>query len=159
MKCRIIIIVIALVITGCQTAVEKQNSVAKAFNQRSGAIYNAYLEADIIHAGQDLLDLAQLGEAQRNIPPKFQASYLTRAYSWLFVFERRTGNEQLAEVYFEKARDWRIRQAGLHGDTDSEMIALVSTFTKERVTAEVDKCDIRASNGKGPYYLSQLRLK
>jgi hypothetical protein len=153
------LLVIVLFLTGCQTTPKKQNTAAEEFNQQSGAIYNAYLEADTIHAGQDLLDLAQLAETERGIPPKFQAAYLTRAYSWLFVFEQRTGNEQLAEVYFEKARDWRIRKAGLDGDTDSQMIALVGTFTKEKIISEVDKQDKGASNGKGPYYLQQLKPK
>ena len=152
-------LVIALTVTGCKTAYEEQNNAALEFNQRRNAIYNAYLVADIDHARQDLLDLAELGETEQYLSPEAQASHLSQAYGWLFVFEERTGNKQLAGVYFEKAKYWRIREAELSGETDSKIGAHLGTLTKENVIADVDKWDKGASGGKGPHYLQQLDSK
>ncbi|HTV41697.1 MAG TPA: hypothetical protein VMF08_14035 [Candidatus Sulfotelmatobacter sp.] len=153
----LLVIVLTLGLVGCQTAYEQRSNAAKEFNGRRNDLYESYLAADIDHARQYLLELAELGEAEKQISPDAQASHLTRAYGWLYVFEKRVGNEPLAEVYFEKAKYWRIREAELNGETDSEIGAELGTFTKEKVISDVDEWDKGASNGKGPNYLRLLK--
>jgi len=156
-----LILLLCLFVCGCRSAtdrqIDKQNIAAKEFNQKRNAIYEAYLTADLNEARNDLLTLAALGENEQQINPRARASFLLRSYGWLYVLESRAGNQQLADVYFQEAKYWKIREKELDGNSDLEIGKMLPSFTKELIVSDVDDWDRGASSGKGPYYLQQLK--
>jgi hypothetical protein len=83
--------------------------------------------------------MVKLGETTQKLDPNVQANALLRGYSWLYALEKRAGNQDLAELYFAKARYWIIRLHELSGESDSDISARLKTFTGEKCIADVDE--------------------
>ncbi len=149
---------IVLLAPGCRSLHSEPHNAGTGTRlyQEGGQLYGAYLEGDQEHARQALLGLVQLGEQDRKSSPSVQSLQLSRAYLWLFVFEQRVGDQDLAKVAFAKAKYWRIRRAELSGQTDAEIGPLLSTFTEQRCVADVDAWDKAHNSGKAPRYVLDL---
>jgi hypothetical protein len=128
---------------------------ADALVKRGDQLYVAYLSADLDQARRDLQDLARLGEAGK-LAPIGQARWLFFDYSRLFVLEQRAGHQDLAEIYFAKARYWDLRQRELRGDSEAEIAAGLKAFTPQSCKEFVDKWDKDHTDGKGPRYIQDI---
>jgi hypothetical protein len=151
------IFALVVILCGCRSASSVRVAAESDYFKQSGQLYKAYLDADLDHARQDLQDIARLGETTQKLEPNVQANSLLRAYSWLFALEKRAGNQDLAELYFAKARYWVIRQHELWGESDSDISARLKTFTGEKCIADVDSWDKGASKGRGAHYVQVIQ--
>ena len=135
---------------GCHTRrIDPADEVAK----ESDRLYRAYLEGDRDQARRSLGETIRLIE-NANLQPWGQANSLIFTYSRLYVLEKRSGNDELAEAALLKTRYWYLRQHELGGDSLAQAASAVKLFTAEKCMEFVDIWDLDHTAGKGPKYVT-----
>jgi len=141
---------------GCHAKHEQINespSPDDAYLKKTDELYDKYLNGDRNQAKQSLEDLINITETAK-LTPFGHANMLFRVYSRLYAFEKRTGNQKLADAAFVKVRYWLLQQHKSIGQSDSQAAKEVEQYTPEQCLAEVDEWDKAHHNGVPPGYLA-----
>jgi hypothetical protein len=148
---------------GCQPeeqdnlkAAREANDSIMALNEKLGEMYHAYLAGNREEARQNIEQAVSVIE-NSNAPLLVKAHDQWLGYSRLYVLQRRSGNEILAEASLLKARYWLLRKHELAG-TNSEKAAraVFQWFTADKCVEIVDQWDKAHTQGKGPNYAQGL---
>ncbi|MEK7685457.1 MAG: SUMF1/EgtB/PvdO family nonheme iron enzyme [Verrucomicrobiota bacterium] len=151
--------ILALTVSlGCNA---KRNDTTEDSTKLDDKFANAYLKGDIDQARQSLKELIQQIDKPKLSPVNQtdqinQADPLAFAYARLYVLEKRAGNEDLAQAYLAKSREWLVRYHELSGESPEAAAAVVKSFNFMEF---VDQRDKALTGGKGPkYFQTELRF-
>jgi hypothetical protein len=146
-----------IVLLGCQDkprASHENTESLDEFLKRSDELYEVYLVGDRNQAKQSLKNLLERGEAAK-LKPYGHANVLFVIYSRMYVFDRRTGNQKLADDDFVQVRYWLLQKLKLSGEPDSQADEEVKEYTADQCLWEVDEWDKAHHNGLPPKYISE----
>jgi hypothetical protein len=141
----------AVMLTGCDfNRIPKSN-----LEKQTSGFYEIYFNGGrddarrSIQEANRLIEEAKLAEQQR----EGQAFALFIGYARLYSLERKSHNDDMAQLDLIKARYWALRSEELHGDTPAECNAYVAKFASDdNLVTFIDKWDRDANNGKSPKY-------
>jgi hypothetical protein len=138
--------VLALTVSfGCNA---KRNDTTEDSAKQSDKLVDAYLTGDVNQARQSLQELIQQLEKAK-LSPINQADPMAFTYARLYVLEKRAGNEDLAQAYLAKSREWLVRYHELSGESPDAAAAAVKSFNFMEFADQRDKA---LTGGKGPKY-------
>ena len=152
MKAALISVLAFFVFAGC----DREQIVRDNLLKQTDDLYRVYLTGGREEARRSLQEAVRLIENTSVSPPfqKGQAGALFLSYARLYALERRAGSNDMAQIYFTKARYWCLRQDELDGDSPSGCNAYLAKFaTEDRMTDFIDKWDTGANNGNRPRYI------
>jgi hypothetical protein len=137
-------------------AAKEANDNVMTLHKKLDEMYGAYLAGNREEVKHNIEQAISLIENSK-VPVLVQAHGLWLEYSRLYVLERISGNELLAEASLLKARYWLLRKAELAG-TNSEEAArqVIQWFTADKCVEIVDQWDKAYTQGKGPNYARDL---
>ena len=155
----VICILLTMAVIGCRSAYRDTSTVAeqkaaKVANQKGNELYKEYLVAETNQVGAILNEMMQIGETAK-FSESQRAQWLFMTYTRLYAFEKRRGDQKLANTYFENGRYWFRRMHEIAKDTKENTDAALATYTPERCILFVDNWDKDHSDGNGAFYLHQ----
>src|SRR5579863_443098 len=152
MKAALISMLALLVFAGCDPEQIARDNLLK----QTDSLYRVYINGGRDEARRSLQEAVRLIENTPVSPPfqKGQAWSLFLGYARLYALEHRAGSNDMAQIYFVKARYWCLREEELDGDSPSGCNAYLAKFaTEDKMLEFIDKWDKGANNGKGPRYI------
>jgi hypothetical protein len=145
-------ILVAITLLGCRSV--KVDPAEEAVKQ-SDALYQVYLTGSRDQARGSLEETIRVIE-NANLKPWAKANTLYITYARIYVLERRTGTEALAEAALVRARYWFLRKHELSGESEEQAGAAVRSMTADKCMDFVDKWDKEHTDGVGPRYAHPL---
>lgn len=113
--------------------------------------YREYLTGDVATARSRLIEAAKLIGASRNTNVVQGGMWF--CYARLHCLEKRVGDPALAQIYFEKARYWRLVSLEGNGFAVTNIVAKLDSFTPSACDEFVDDWDRKFTRGAGASYL------
>ena len=147
----------ASIVAGCHpqpiasTRASQEQALSNLKRQANG-YYDEYLAGDYNQAKLSLERSVKLADKLEFVP-HYQAGHLFFCYARLYVLERRTGNDALAEAALVKARYWSLRERELGNVPDEEGGAFAKSESGDRIVEFIDKWDRDHTDGKGANYI------
>lgn len=153
----VFVLVVVCSISGCRPEGKKKEDELFA---KSQALFEQYLVTDVSRARQNLRSEIELLEnAGIQTDPLRRATILFLECARLYVLETRCGNREEADVALMKTQYWNLRRFEIDAKGGTPNFTELKTFTIERIVAMVDKSDKERTNGKGPSYLEDIKMR
>jgi len=149
-----IVVLLAVGSGGCSSE-QSKNEAKKEFIREGDRLFIPYMTGNLEQARQSLNQTINHYEESKFLDAKTQAGFLELDYDRLYVLEKRSGNQDAADIALIKARYWRFRSLELNGVTGSEEATIEALDTPEKRMKRVVNFD--AGDGKfSPKYLQDL---
>jgi hypothetical protein len=147
---------VALTLSGCNSDT-KHDQQQEEVIRKSEELFRRYLEADISVARTSLLENADLLERATVLEPIGRSQLLAKTYFRLYVLEKRSGNEPVAEADLIKAKYWSLRNGEMMGVAVDKAMDQIKQYSPEHIFQYIDDFDRKNNKGKPPAFLETIR--
>jgi len=120
--------------------------------QKLDSCYHSYLTSNKEQARTNLFEYLKIVPEIKS--PHGQAYNYLFAYSRLYALEAKVGNVDLSEVYYIKAKYWRIIECESGNMSESDIIDIAKSMNTNQCLLLVDNWDRSHNHGQDPRYNS-----